>query len=138
MNIKDNNCYKDARGKIQMILESCTVGSISTIESEPGSRRAAHYHQNGEGHWIRVLEGKITMYERQTGTKEVPKKIVIHKNELWFTGSHIDHLMVFDCFCVFDCYSIRPRDSATYETDTVRLTPDDDLEAAYRNGTMGL
>lgn len=138
MNIKDNNCYKDSRGKIQMVLETCQVGSISIIESEPGSRRASHYHQNGEGHWVLVTEGKITMYERPTGTKETPKKIVLNKNDIWFTGSFIDHLMVFDTFTVFHCYSVKSRDSVTYESDTVRLSPEDDLENAYRSGIMGI
>jgi quercetin dioxygenase-like cupin family protein len=138
MNIKDNNCYKDARGKIQMVAENFQFSSISIIESEPGSRRAAHTHFNGEGHLILVTEGQVVLYERNTGTKEVPKKIVLNKGDLWLTPEKVDHLMCFSTFSVFHCYSIKPRDSITYEADTIRLAPDDDLEAAYRNGVMGL
>lgn len=138
MNIKDSNCYKDSRGKIQMVLETCQVGSISIIESEPGSRRAGHYHQNGEGHWVLVTEGQITMYERPTGTNLPPKKIVVNKGDLWFTGSNIDHLMVFDVFTIFHCYSVKARDSKTYESDTVRLSPDDNLDELYAKHEIGV
>lgn len=134
MNIKNNNCYKDKRGKIQMVLENCQVGSISIIDSEPGSYRAGHYHKNGEGHWILVTEGIIIMYERPNMSDEIPKRIELYKGDLWFTGEYIDHLMYFPTRTTFHCYSIKPRDSATYESDTVRIQYD--LEKVWKDKTQ--
>lgn len=129
MNIKENNNYVDNRGKISMILENCKIGSISRIETEPNNKRAGHYHKS-DGHWIIINEGQIIIYERPTGSFQIPKRIVLNKGDIHWTGPMTDHLMVAKVYTVFDCYSTLPRDQSNYENETVRIT--EDLEKIYQ------
>ena len=125
MNMKENNTYKDDRGEIQMILESCDVGSISRIITEPGKTRARHTHPN-DTHFIIVNYGQIIIYERPTGTNDVPIKTVLNKGDIHFTKNKTDHLMVFLVKTEFDCYSLLPRNSDNYEKETIRLSKEQD------------
>lgn len=119
MNIKNISNYVDNRGKIQMILESCQIGSISRIESEAGSERANHYHPK-DSHWILINEGQIEIYEQARGSEEI-KKTILNKGDLHFTGPMINHTMYFPCYTSFDCYSALPRVQANYENETIRI-----------------
>jgi hypothetical protein len=130
MNIKDNNNYKDERGAIEMVLENCSVGSISRISTNPGHSRALHYHKK-DGHTIIINEGQILMYERPTGSKGKPDLFILNKGDIHFTGPMIDHQMFMPCYTVFDCYSLLPRDSEGYESETVRFS--DDLRDIHNN-----
>jgi hypothetical protein len=121
MNIKVNNSYTDERGSIEMILESCKIGSISRISTEANHGRASHYHLS-DGHWIIVNEGQIEIYERPVDSQEPPVKTTLNKGDIHFTGPMIEHYMWMPCFTVFDCYSILPRDTENYEKSTVRFT----------------
>lgn len=120
-NIKTNPNYVDERGSIEMIAENCSVGSISRITSLPNTERANHTHFGGEGHTIVVNEGQIHIYERSNGTNEIPILTVLNKGDIHFTPEKSDHCMFFPTFTVFDCYSVLPRNSASYEKNTVRL-----------------
>src|SRR5947208_1473864 len=75
MNLSDLPCHKDIRGKIQMVLESCSIGSISIIDSEPNSLRANHMHLQDE-HTILILEGQVEYYEKSYGVHDKPFKII--------------------------------------------------------------
>ena len=115
-----------------MVLESCQVGSISTITTEPGKWRARHWHKN-DGHWIEILEGQVVIYEARhydSSPKDVTRK-VLNKGDIHWTGPEIEHEMTFPCFTVFKCYSTLPRNQDNYEADTVRF--DYSLEEIYEN-----
>ena len=131
MNIKTNRNIKENRGTIDMILESCTVGSISRISTEPNNGRASHYHFSPEGHTIIINEGQIEIYERPAGSNERPVKTVLNKGDIHFTGPLIEHYMWTLCYTVFDCYSVLPRDSESYEKSTVRFNHN--LKEIYDN-----
>ena len=81
MNIKTNKSHKDGRGNIEMILESCKIGSISRISTEANHSRASHYHKN-DGHTIIINEGQIEIYERPTDSQKKPIKIVLNKGDI--------------------------------------------------------
>lgn len=130
MNIKNNTSYKDERGSIEMILESCKIGSISRITTESNHGRASHYHIN-DGHFIIINEGQIEIYERPALSESVPNKIVLNKGDIHFTGPMVEHYMWMPCYTVFDCYSLLPRNSKNYEQETVRFNHD--LKAIYDN-----
>ena len=129
-NIKNNNNYKDSRGSIEMVLESCKVGSISRITTEANHTRASHWHKN-DGHTIIVNEGQIYMYERDVEFKGKPLLYILNKGDIHFTGPWVEHLMVMPCYTVFDCYSLLPRNSENYENETVRFSHD--LQEIYNN-----
>lgn len=131
MNIKSNESYKDDRGEIQMILPSCQVGSISRISTEPNKYRANHYHLT-DGHWIIINEGQVVIYERFRSLDRVVKR-VLNKGDIHFTGPLVDHIMYMPVYTVFDCYSLKSRDSENYENETVRLngTEEDNLIESY-------
>lgn len=120
MNIKDQHNYTDARGTIEMILESTQVGSISRIATNANFGRASHYHLH-DGHTIIINEGQIWIYERPVGSQETPMLTVLNKGDIHFTGPMVEHYMWMPCYTVFDCYSLLPRDSNNYETETVRF-----------------
>ncbi len=129
MNLKQNHSYKDARGEIRMVLETCKVGSISVITSEPGSVRAKHWHKN-DGHWILITKGQIDYYESKLkGQSRDVKMIVLKEGDIYFTGPHIKHEMHFPEYTEFYCFSLLNRDSEGYENETVRF--DESLRTAY-------
>ena len=120
MNIKDNHNHKDERGVIEMILESCNIGSISRISTEANHGRASHYHKT-DGHWIIINEGQIEIFERPADSDLVPNKYILNKGDIHFTGPLIEHYMWMPCYTVFDCYSLKPRSTENYESETVRF-----------------
>lgn len=120
MNIQTSPSHKDTRGSIQMILESCNVRSISRITTEPNNGRASHWHKK-DGHIIIINEGCIEIFERNVGDTGIPTKTVLHKGDIHFTGPMVEHYMWAPVYTVFDCYSLLPRDTENYESDTVRF-----------------
>jgi hypothetical protein len=120
MNIRYNPNYQDKRGNIEMILESCQVGSISRISTEANQGRASHWHRK-DGHTIIINEGQILIYERPVGSNEKPERFILNKGDIHFTGRIIEHYMWMPCYTVFDCYSLLPRNSENYESETVRF-----------------
>lgn len=129
MNIKQNKNYIDERGSIEMILESARIGSISRITTEANHGRASHYHTGIEGHTIIINEGQILIYERPANTVEKPVLYTLNKGDIHWTGPQIEHYMWMPCFTVFDCFSVLPRDSDSYEKSTVRF--DHNLREIY-------
>jgi hypothetical protein len=120
-NLKNTPKHTDARGTIQMVLESCRVGSISIIDSAPETTRASHYHKK-DGHTILVNEGQIFLYERPAYSEETPKLLILNKGDYHYTGPMVEHEMFFPCHTSFWCFSDLPRDSDSYEGDTVRFS----------------
>ncbi len=130
MNIKNLPNYKDDRGSIEMIMESCNIGSISRISTEPNHGRASHYHLH-DGHIIIINEGQIEIYERKANTDDRPTKTILNKGDIYFTGPMIEHYMFMPCYTVFDCYSLLPRNSSNYESETIRFNHN--LKEIYNN-----
>lgn len=114
------NAHKDERGKIQMILESCEIGSISRIDSLKGTTRANHWHKH-DTHWILVNTGQIEYYEREVGSTRIPDKYLLNEEDMIFTEAGWEHTMYFPTDTVFDCYSKLKRTSENYENETVRF-----------------
>ena len=82
--------------------------------------RANHYHKS-DWHYCYVIYGKFEYYYRKTGSKKKPKKLIVKKNELLFTGPKIDHAMLYTEKTAILVLSKNPRDQKTYEADTVRI-----------------
>ena len=120
MNLINLPKHKDSRGSIQMILDVCSIGSISRIDSLAGTTRAKHWHRN-DGHFIETLVGEVWLFERPVGSSDCPKLIKVKVGDIAFTGPNIEHEMFFPQFTVFNCYSLLPRQSHNYENETVRF-----------------
>lgn len=122
-NLYSSNSYLDERGSIFMVLESCSVGSVSRITSVPDSVRARHYHVK-DSHFILVNYGEIEYYEVPfDGAKPFGrlKKAILKEGDIYFTPPLMIHEMNFNVATQFDCYSLLPRGSKNYESDTVRV-----------------
>lgn len=111
--------FVDERGAIQplvdMPMESCVL-----IESKKGTVRANHYHTT-DWHYCYVLDGEIEYYERPTGSDEEPKKYVLTKGQMFFTGPMLDHVMVFTKDTSFLTWGRNSRAQDVYEADVVRI-----------------
>lgn len=136
MNIKELPNYIDARGKIQMVIESAQVGSISIIDSEPNSTRANHYHPDDE-HTILITKGQIEYYERERlytnkGLQFGPiNRVILNEGDLYHTRRQFEHTMYFPCANQFICFSKLPRTQENYEKETIKI--DFDLRQLYNN-----
>lgn len=122
--------HTDNRGVIQMVLESCEIGSISRIVSVKGSYRANHWHKN-DSHFIEVLAGQVELYEQPIGSSDRPILKIVNVGDIAFTDKRIMHTMYFPINTVFNCYSKLPRNSENYESETVRFTLD--LKTVYES-----
>ena len=113
--------FVDDRGAIQPLVDK-NMKSCVLITSKKGSVRANHYHQT-DWHYCYVLEGKIEYYERPTGSSDKPKKVIINKRQMFFTGPLIDHTMVFLEDTVFLTFGRNSRSQEVYESDIKRINP---------------
>lgn len=121
MNLKDLPCYKEDRGSIQMIFEDCKIGSVSRIESKPGTWRARHSHE--EIHFCEVIEGQVEYYEAFLENGVVtrrPTKQTFNKGDIFENIPGSFHEMVFPCHTVFNCYATAPRGNKEYEKGLFR------------------
>lgn len=113
--------FIDNRGSIQPLVDY-KMKSCVLITSKKGSIRANHYHQT-DWHFCYVLEGKIDYYERPTGSSEKPRKVTVHKGQMFFTGPMIDHTMVFLEDTTFLTFGRNSRTQEVYESDIKRIEP---------------
>lgn len=125
-----NKTYTDDRGTIEMVAESCEIGSISRIDSKPESRRANHFHKI-DTHLIYISKGHMEIYERPVGSETKPNKTILSQGATHFTPSNIVHEMYFPVQNEFYCFSKLPRQQDNYEGDTVRV--DFSLKDIYDN-----
>ena len=113
--------FVDDRGAIQPLvdqhMESCVL-----ISSKKGTVRANHYHQT-DWHYCYVLDGEIEYYEKPHGSSETPKKYLISKGQMFFTGPDLDHAMVFTKDTTFLTWGRNSRAQEVYEADVVRIPP---------------
>lgn len=117
--IKKAKGFEDKRGKIQPLCDKI-MKSASLIITKKNCWRANHYHKK-DWHYIYVISGRFEYYYRKTGSKKKPKKMIIKKNDLLFTGPKIDHAMLYTERTSILVLSKNPRDQKTYEADTVRI-----------------
>lgn len=129
-NLKDITSHSDNRGKIQMILENCKIGSISRIETLANNWRARHYHPN-DYHFCEVISGEIEYYHRPTGSNEKPFRETYRVGDIFYTPPKFDHEMIFNVDTVFNCYSRLPRTEKNYEKETIRIRTS--LKSIYDN-----
>ena len=117
--VKLSKGFVDSRGKIIPICDQI-MKSASLITTKKNQWRANHYHKS-DWHYIYVIYGRFIYYFRKTGSKKKPKKMIVKKNELLFTGPRIDHAMLYTEKTAILVLSKNPRDQKTYEEDTVRI-----------------
>ena len=89
--VKLSKGFVDSRGKILPICDKI-MKSASLITTKKNQWRANHYHKT-DWHYIYVIYGRFNYYFRKTGSNKKPKKLIVKKNELLFTGPKIDHAM---------------------------------------------
>lgn len=112
--------YSDDRGVIHTVIENEIIDSVLFITSNPGSKRANHYHK-ASGHWCTVVKGSIHYYERPVGDKNHPVMKIIKQGDTFWTGPMVEHLMSFPEYTEFWCFSTGSRGQERYEDDLVRL-----------------
>jgi len=110
--------FMDSRGGIQPLvnlpMESCVI-----INSKKGTIRANHYHKT-DWHFCYVLNGSIDYYHRPVGSSEPPEKIIVKKEQLFFTPPMVEHAMVFHEDTTFLTLGRNSRKQEIYEMDVVR------------------
>lgn len=130
MNISKLPRYDTHQGTINMIFESCNIGSVSIIRTLAGKTRANHYHPNDE-HYILVTQGYLEIYERKVGDDK-PENVtltIVQVGDVHLTPKMTEHTMYFPEYCEFWCFSKLPRNSENYEAETVRF--DKSLKEIY-------
>jgi len=95
-------------------------GSIVVIESVPYIQRANHYHKE-DYHYCYVVEGSITYYEREAGSKVPLRRFEFKKGDMFYTPPMMEHCMFFKEKTVFIAMGGKTRSQKEYEEDLVRL-----------------
>ncbi len=110
----------DERGAIQSIV-NFPMKNASLISSKKGTVRSNHYHLT-DWHYMYVLRGAFDYYYRTTGSNDAPAVVRVAQGEMIFTPPMEDHATVFLDDTDLLVVSRNPRDQATYEADTRRVT----------------
>lgn len=126
---------RDARGHIQNLLD-LPIGSVSRIVCTPGAVRANHYHKT-DFHYCFLEKGVAEYYERPVGSKRPPKHYRFGPGQLFYTGSMIEHAMVFPEPSILWCFARNSRLSQNYEADTVRIPSIVPPSKARRSNSSG-
>ena len=114
--------FVDERGGITKLLDDGKTNIKSTllITSKAGSIRSNHYHKK-DAHWIYMISGKMEYYEKPVNSKTKPKKIIIDAGDMVYTPPMAIHATKFLKDSVIIALSIKSRNQAAYEEDTVRV-----------------
>lgn len=96
------------------------IGCVSVLYSHKGSSRAHHLHRE-DAHYLFVLKGAVDYYERPEGSKEIPEPVRFVENQMFFTPPGVEHAMRFVEDTIMVSISKRPRDTASHESDVVRV-----------------
>ena len=116
---KNNQRDQDDRGEILSIVDE-SVNNVSIITCNPGALRSNHYHHT-DFHFMYVLEGEIDYFFKDIGSEEV-SYLKVRTGETIFTPDHEIHATYFPIKTRLIVSSKFPRDQATYEKDTVRVS----------------
>lgn len=111
--------FRNANGVIQnLLLKSCR--SIAAIESRRGSVRANHYHRT-DWHYAYVAHGLVLYFEREIGSKEIPRPHVFGPGMMFFTPPMKEHAMLFSQDSLILTFAKNVRSHAEHEADLVRV-----------------
>ncbi|MEK7583043.1 MAG: cupin domain-containing protein [Patescibacteria group bacterium] len=118
-NIKPD--FKDARGVIAKILDDgkTKIRSILYITGKRGTVRANHYHKQ-DTHYVYMLSGKMTYYEKAIAGKKV-EKAILKKGDMIFSPPKRIHAFKFLENTEWIVLSTMSRSQEHYESDTVRV-----------------
>ena len=109
----------DVRGEILSIVDE-PVNNVSIITCNPGSLRSNHYHHT-DFHFMYVLEGEIDYFFKDPKNDEV-FYLKVRVGDNIFTPDNEIHATYFPVKTRLIVSSKFPRDQATYEKDTVRVS----------------
>ena len=93
---------------------------VSIIESKAGSHRSKHYHLT-DAHVLYVLKGSMLYWERELDGAYPDEPIVVREGESVTTGPLVVHQTMFPVDTVLISCSKKPRDTASHESDVVRV-----------------
>ena len=116
---KNNQRDQDDRGDILSIVDEA-VNNVSIITCNPGALRSNHYHHT-DFHFMYVLEGEIDYFFKDIGSEEV-SYLKVRAGDTIFTPDNEIHATYFPIKTRLIVSSKFPRDQATYEKDTVRVS----------------
>ena len=116
---KNNQRDQDDRGEILSIVDE-SVNNVSIITCNPGALRSNHYHHT-DFHFMYVLEGEIDYFFKDIGSEEV-SYLKVRTGDTIFTPDNEIHATYFPIKTRLIVSSKFPRDQATYEKDTVRVS----------------
>ena len=93
INIPLDKPFIDGRGMIQNLWLSQS-GSVTFIESKPGTIRARHKHI-GDWHATYVISGKIQYTELEDDEKTLIRSGIFTTGDMFFTKPDVFHIMEF-------------------------------------------
>ncbi len=108
----------DPRGEILSIVDD-KISNVSIITCNKNTIRSNHYHIK-DFHYMYVMEGEIDYFFKKTESQAV-NYLKVKKGENIFTPPNEIHAVYFPIKTILIVSSLNPRDSHTYEKDTVRV-----------------
>ena len=108
----------DSRGEILSIVDD-KISNVSIITCYSNTIRSNHYHIK-DFHYMHVLDGEIDYFFKEIYSKKI-NYLKIKKGENIFTPPNEIHATYFPVQTTLIVSSLNPRDSDTYEKDTVRV-----------------
>tara|TARA_B110000858_G_C17803921_1_gene476833 strand:- start:3314 stop:3736 length:423 start_codon:yes stop_codon:yes gene_type:complete len=108
----------DSRGEILSIVDD-KISNVSIITCYSNTIRSNHYHIK-DFHYMHVLDGEIDYFFKEVDSKKI-NYLKIKKGENIFTPPNEIHATYFPVQTTLIVSSLNPRDSDTYEKDTVRV-----------------
>lgn len=113
--------FSDERGEIARVMEiDPKIKSALFISSKSGSIRANHYHKH-DIHYTYLLTGKFEYSEKGLDVDAQTEKQVVVPGDLVISEAQKVHAMKFVEDSTMIVFSTEPRDSKSYEEDTVKL-----------------
>ncbi len=113
--------FVDARGEILNLLD-VPFASAAVITSVKGAVRANHYHKT-DYHYCWLQRGGLIYAHRPVGQRRAPRQWVIKPGQLFYTPPMYEHVMIFTEDSVLFAFARNNRETANYESDTVRVPP---------------
>ncbi len=112
--------FIDERGTIQNLITTGGIESVAVITSKKDSVRSNHYHINGSGHYLYIVNGKVKYYERDLDGTNI-KINIYNAGQMIFTPERKVHKVEFleDSLLV----SMAPRSNSpdNHDADTIPM-----------------
>ena len=116
--IKNDLRSEDDRGSIISIVDN-DIKNVSIIKCNADSIRSNHYHLT-DYHYMYVLNGEIDYFYKNIENHEI-KYLKVKEKQIIFTPPLEIHATYFRVPTTLIVSSLNPRDSETYEKDTIRV-----------------